>query len=66
MYIERFLVELRGEPVGVAVHEGKGCRFYAASFVVMELNKRFFPSAGAVEDACRKLVAAKAVQKSTH
>ena len=56
MHLHRFLVELGGVPVGVAIQERKGCRFYAASREVTALDKRIFASAADVEDACRKLI----------
>jgi hypothetical protein len=60
MQIERLLIELGDEPVGVAVCEGKKFRFYAAHAGVMKLDKAIFTSPGAIENACKVLAARKA------
>jgi hypothetical protein len=55
MNLERILIEVGGEPVGIAVYEGRACRFYASSRTAAKLDKLLFPSPQAVEEACRKL-----------
>jgi hypothetical protein len=55
MNLERTLIEVGGEPVGIAVHEGRACRFFASSRAVAKLDKVLFPSPQAAEDACQKL-----------
>jgi hypothetical protein len=57
MQIQRTLIELRGEAVGIAVQEQRGWRFYAAVAAAHDLDKHLFASPQAIEDACRKLSA---------
>lgn len=55
MPLDRVLIELHGQPTGIAILEGRQCRFYAVTPTFEALDGMLFPSAGAAEEACRKL-----------
>ncbi|WP_137155477.1 hypothetical protein [Rhizobium sp. FKL33] len=53
--MQKQVVELAGEPVGIAIRDGESLRFLAVKFHAMGVDGQVFPSMAAIKNAISQL-----------
>lgn len=53
--MQKQVVELAGEPVGIAIRDGESLRFLAVKYHAMDVDGQVFPSLSAIKIALSQL-----------